>query len=272
MWYVGIQGLSKSALMFSLSKTLIVLASLGLFGNFANAGEIRILSADVFTNVLDKHFRAYERASGNKVVFEYATAGRIRDRLLLGERADVAIVTKPMIEELVAAGKITRGTGVDLARSTAALVVRKGTAKPDISSVDAFKRALKAARSISYPDPAGGGATGVLVAHDLERLGLAEEIKSKTVFAKPGHLAVARVANGEAELAIAQPMEALLQPGVEIVGPLPPELQSPTSFTFSAGELANTKDRPTAQSLIEYLRGKSVQSDLGSKGMKPARH
>jgi molybdate transport system substrate-binding protein len=257
--------------MFSRSKVLIAIAYLSLFGNLANAGEIKVLSANVFTNVLDDHFRDYERSSGNKVVFEYATAGKVRDRVLSGEQADVAIVTRPMIDRLEATGKIARGTSVDLARSAVALVVRKGATKPDISSLDAFKRALKSAHSVSYPDPARGGATGVLVTHDLDRLGLTDEIKPKTVFPKPGHFAVELVANGEAEVAIAQPMEALLQAGVEIVGLLPSELQNPASFTFSAGELANAKDRTAAHTLIEYLRSAPVQLALSRKGMEPGR-
>ena len=257
--------------MISRSKTLIALAYLGLLGNLANAGEIKVLSANVFTGVLDDHFHAYERSSGNKIVFEYATAGKVGDRIQSGEQADVAISTKPIIDQLEAAGKIARGTSVELARSAVALVVRKGAAKPDISSLDAFKSALKSAHSVSYPDPARGGATGVLVTHNLDRLGLTDEIKPKTVFPKPGHFAVELVANGEVELAIAQPMEALLQPGVEIVGLLPSELQNPASFTFSAGELANAKDRTAAQALLEYLRSAPVQSALGSKGMEPGR-
>lgn len=257
--------------MFFQSKTLMALAYLGLFGNFANAGEIKVLSANVFMNVLDDHFRDFERSSGNKVVFEYATAGKVRDRVQSGEQVDVAIATRPLIDQLEGAGKIARGTSVDLARSAVALVVRKGATKPDVSSVDAFKAALKSAHSVSYPDPARGGATGVLVIHDLDRLGLTDEIKPKTVFPKPGHFAVELVASGEAEIAIAQPMEALLQPGVEIVGLLPSELQNQASFTFSAGELANAKDRAVAHALIEYFKSAPVQSALRSKGMEPGR-
>src|SRR5262245_8960261 len=111
---------TRGSSMFSRSKTLIALTYLGVFGNFANAGEIKVLSANVFTNVLDDHFREYERSSGSKVVFEYATVGKIRDRLQSAEQADVAIVTRPMIDQLEAAGKIAPGTSVELARSAVA--------------------------------------------------------------------------------------------------------------------------------------------------------
>jgi molybdate transport system substrate-binding protein len=249
---------------------LIAFFFLCAFGSTANTAEIKVLSANVFTSVLDEHFHNYEHASGNKVIFEYVTAGKVRDRVQSGEQADIAIVTRPMIDQLEASGKIARGTSVDLASSAVALVVRKGATKPDINSIDAFKRALQSAHSVSYPDPARGGATGVLFTHDLDRLGLADEIKPKTVFPTPGHFAVELVANGEAEVAIAQPMEALLQPGVEIVGLLPSELQNRASFTFSAGELANAKEGPAAHALIEYLKSAPVQSALKAKGMEPA--
>lgn len=255
--------------MFSRAKMLIAFACFAAFANIANAAEIKVLSANVFTGVLDEPFRDYERSSGNKVVFEYATAGKVKDRVQSGEPADVAIVTRPMIDQLEASGKILGGSTVDLARSAVALVVRKGATKPDINSTDAFKRALQTAHSISYPDPARGGATGVLFTRDLDRLGITDEIQPKTVFPKPGHFAVELVANGEAEIAIAQPMEALLQPGVEIVGLLPSEMQNRPSFTFSAGEIANAKDRSAAHALIEYLRSASVQLALKNKGMEP---
>jgi len=252
-------------------KMLIAFASLSVSGYVGNAAEVKVLSANVFTGVLDEHFRDHERTSGNKVIFEYATAGKVRDRIQSGEPADVVIVTRPMIDQLETTGKIVHGTSVDLARSAVALVVRKGASKPDISSSDAFKQALRSAHSVSYPDPARGGATGVLFTHDLDRLGLTDEIKPKTVFPKPNHFAVELVANGAAEVAIAQPMEALAQPGVEIVGLLPIELQNPASFTFSAGEVANAKDQTTAHALIEYLRSAPVQSALKRKGMEPGR-
>src|SRR6266851_5161068 len=100
-------------------KMLIAFASLSVFGYVANAAEIKVLSANVFTGVLDEHFRDYERASGNRVIFEYATAGKVRDRIQTGEPADV-IVTRPMIDQLETTGKVVHGTSVDLARSAVA--------------------------------------------------------------------------------------------------------------------------------------------------------
>jgi molybdate transport system substrate-binding protein len=131
-----------------------------------------------------------------------------------------------MLAELLVQGRLA-GRIVDLARSTVGVAVRTGAAKPDISTVDAFKRSLSAAKSISYPDPARSGATGILVAQIFERLGLTAAMKPKTNFPPPGQFGAEVVARGDAELAISQPMEVLTQPGSELVGLLPAELQDP---------------------------------------------
>lgn len=237
--------------------------------NVCSASEIKVLSANVFTGVLDGLIGDFERSSGHKVVLSYATAGTIKKRVQSGEDGDVTIVTKPMMDELVRSGKVANGTAMDIARSAVAFVVRSGSAKPDISSLDALKRSLVAATSISYPDPTRGGATGVLFSGILERLSLVADVKPKTKFPPQGHFAVELVAKGDAEVAVAQPMEALRQPGVEIVGLLPPELQDPPNFTFVAGQMATAKEPEIAQSFIRYLVGPVVQSTLKAGGMEP---
>ena len=234
----------------------------------ASASEIKLLSANVFAGVLDGFVSEFERSSGHKVVIVYGTAGNIKSRVQSGEPGDVAIVTRPMMDELQKSGKIAPGTTRDIARSTVGLVVRSGATKPDIGTIDAFRRALLMASSISYPDPARGGATGVLFTGILKRLNLTDAVAPKTKFPPPGHFAVELVAKGEAELAVAQPMEALLQPGVQIVGALPPDLQDPPNFTFTVGQMAIAKELDAAHSLIEYLLGPPVQSALKSKGME----
>ena len=185
-----------------------------------------------------------------------------------GEFADITILPRPMLDELQRQGKVAPGVR-NLARSAVAVVVRSGAQKPDIASLDAFKRSLQTAASVSYPDPARGGATGVLFTKIIERLDLVEALKSKTKYPPPGHFAVELVAKGEVEMAIAQPMEALLQPGVEIVGLLPLELQDPPNFTFSVSLVVGAKEPEAAQSLIAFLTGATVAPVLKMKGMYP---
>jgi molybdate transport system substrate-binding protein len=129
-----------------MSSRSAVLAGLfavcALLPGVAGATEIRLLSANVFTGVLDGPIKDFERASGYNVVIIYATAGNIKGRVQSGEPGDVTIVTRPMMDELEKSGKIAPGTRADLARSAVAIVVRRGASKPDISSVDALKHAL----------------------------------------------------------------------------------------------------------------------------------
>jgi molybdate transport system substrate-binding protein len=235
----------------------------------AHADEIRVLSANVFTGVLDELVSGFERTSGHKVTVVFGTAGTIRNRVQTGEFADVTILPRPMLDELLRQGKITAGSIIDLAHSAVGVAVRSGTSKPDIGTVVAFRRALLAAASISYADPTRGGATGVLVTRVLDRLGASEDVKPKTKFPPPGRFAVELVANGEAEIALAQPMEVLAQPGVELVGLMPTELQDPANFTFSAGIIAVAKEIKAARTLIQFLSGPTAAAVLKAKGMAP---
>jgi molybdate transport system substrate-binding protein len=238
-------------------------------GAVANAAEIKVLSADVFTGVLDQLAGDFERTTGHKVTIVYGTAGATRNRVQAGEIGDVTILPRPMTDEVLRQGRITPGSIVDVARSAVGVAVRTGAPKPDISSVDAFTRSLVAAKSISYPDPARGGATGVLFTRVLERLGMTAEMKPKTKFPPVGQFAVDVVARGEAEIAISQPMEVLAQPGVELVGLLPPQLQDPPSFVFSASVLTAAKEPQAAKALIQFLSGPAAAAVLKAKGMNP---
>lgn len=254
------------------SATTIIVSAIGFLLSMAcpaNAAEIKVLSANVFTGVMDELAGAFERAAGHKVVIVYGTAGAIRNRVQAGEFADVTILPRPMMDGLGQQARAVPGSIVDLAHSAVGVAVRAGKPKPGIGSVDAFKRSLLAAKSISYPDPARGGAMGVLVTRVLERLGLTEVMKARTRFPPGDQFAVELVVRGEAEIAIAQPMAVLAQPGVGLVGLLPPELQDPPNFTFSAGVLAAAKESQTAQALIQFLTSPAAASVLKAKGMEP---
>jgi molybdate transport system substrate-binding protein len=238
-------------------------------GAGACAAEIKVLSANVFTGVLDELASRFEHSSGDTVIIVYETAGVIRNRVQASEAADMTVLPRPMLEVLMQQGRVVTGSTVNLARSAVSVAVRTGTPKPDIGSVEAFRQALSAAASISYPDPAGGGATGVLLTRVLDRLGMSAELKAKTKFPPPGHFAAELLANGEVEMAIAQPMEVQAQPGIELAGLLPQELQDPPNFTFSAGILVVARQPQAAQALIRFLSGPAAVAVLKAKGMQP---
>ena len=135
-----------------LAAPIVALATLFATSQGGLAAEVKVLSANVFTGVLDEVISGFEHWSSHNVVIIYGTAGNIRDRVKSGEFGDVAILTRPLMDRLEAQGKIPGGTTRDVARSRVALVVRVGATEPDIGSVEAFRRSLLAATSISYPD------------------------------------------------------------------------------------------------------------------------
>ena len=163
------------------AKIVLGLAFLGVTGGVAaRAAEIKLLCAVALHPAIDVLIPDSENSSGHKVTVAYGNAGAIADRFQKGEAADLVINAAPLMDQLRAQGKVVAGDRIIIAKVGVSAFVRKGAAKPDISSADAFKRSMLAARSIIYPDPAGGGASGIYMASLLERFGIAGEIKSKT--------------------------------------------------------------------------------------------
>src|SRR4051812_2094556 len=221
----------KRRSILSVSATIALgLAVFGITaGSTARAAEIRLLSASALHPAIDALIPDFEKSSGHKVTVAYGTAGAVADRVQKGEAADIVISSVPMIDRLQAQGKVVTGDRVIFAKVGVGAFVRKGAAKPDMSSADAFKRSILAARSIAYPDPAGGGASGIYVAELLERLGIGAEMKPKTKLSTLETL-YAIIASGEIEIGFNQVSEILAQPSIELVGPLPAAIQNYTQF------------------------------------------
>lgn len=256
-------------LMVPLILTACAQSSGGRRTAVTHRATIKVLSADVFTGVLEAPLGEFERMSGHGVTIHYGTAGAVRNRVQAGEVADVVILPRPMLDECLAQGRIVTGSIVSFARSAVGVGVRKGAPKPDVGSVESVRIALLAATTISYPDPRRGGATGILFTRVLERLGIADVMRGRTRFPAPGEFAVDVVARGEAEIAIAQPMEMLSRSGVELIGLLPPELQDPASFVFAAGVGAAGTEPDASTALVQFLSSPRVAVVLKSKGMDP---
>ena len=243
-------------------------AGLGLLssGGVARAAELKVLASVALTSALNELAPVYENTAGNKLSIEYSLAANLKKRILDGETAGVIILTRPMMDELQKRDKLEANSLVNVAGTPVSVVARAGAPKPDISSVDAFKHTLLTARSIVYADPAKGGASGVYFAHVLDRLGIAEQLKGKTMLV-PGAQAAEVVARGDAELGIAQASEIVPVAGAQLVGPLPGELASMTVFTAGIG--AATKSPGAAKALIEFLTGPEATSRLKTKGFEP---
>ena len=236
----------------------------------AHAAELKVLSAFGMQSVLEDLGPRFERTTGHNLVISYATGGGIVKRVGGGDAADVVITVRQGIDSLVKDNKAAAGSVTELARAGIFVAVRKGAPKPDVSSPDALKRTLLAAKSISYVDPASGGASGIHFAKVLDRLGIANEMKSKTVFPNPKAPAEVGVvvANGEAEMGVHIIQELMPVAGIEIVGPLPGDLQD--TVIFSAAIMTGAKDAALAKSLVDFLRTPEAVAAIKAQGMEPA--
>jgi molybdate transport system substrate-binding protein len=255
-------------------RSLVAAANMGFMfllvpGIEAEAAELKVLSAFGMQSVLEDLGPKFERATGHKLAISFATGGATVKRVQEGDAADVVITVRQGIDTLVKDGKAPAGTAV--ARAGIFVAVREGAPKPDVSSPDALKRTLLAAKSISYVDPASGGASGIHFAKVLDRLGIASEMKSKTVFPDPKSPAAVGVvvANGDAEIGVHIIQELIPVAGIEIVGPLPGDLQD--TIVFSAAIMTGAKDNiAAAKALVDFLRTSESAKVIKAKGMEPA--
>jgi molybdate transport system substrate-binding protein len=246
------------------------LAAAALFAlpGISNGAEIKLLCALGMKDVVDDLGPKFERASGHKLAIKFGTLGEVVKLVQGGESADVVIIPRQGIDTLVKDGKAASGNVSTLASSNIVLVVRKGAPKPDISSPEALKRALLAAKSITYGNPADGGASGIHFAKVVERLGIEKEMKPKTMYAKPGGDTGVQVANGKAELGVNQLQVLMPVAGIEVVGPLPGDLQATT--VFAAAIMPAARDAAASRSLVNFLRTPEAAKVIRAKGMDPS--
>ncbi len=238
----------------------------------ADPGALKVLCAGAMSPIISALAGPFEREVGKGVTIEFDRSGVVRDRAQRGEPADVVITTAAAIATLIAEGRVVPDTAAVVARSAIGVAVRRGAAKPDLSSVEGFKRALLAAKSIAYADPASGSPSGNHLMKVLDRLGLTSEVaqRARVIGAGTGGSVVVvceAVANGDAEIGIQQIAEILPVDGVELAGPLPGELQQLTAF--SAAVAAGAKDADAARRFMRFITSPSVAGVIRAKGMEP---
>jgi molybdate transport system substrate-binding protein len=222
---------------------------------------IKVLSTIGMRTVLEEVTPVFERQNGVTVTRVYDSSIALMKRVDAGETGDAAVFTAAAIDELIAQGKIVDRT--DLTRSFVGIAVRKGTPRPDISTPDAFKKTMLAARSIARSET---GASGLYFAGLIERLGLADALKQK-IIVQDG--IVGRIAaRGEAEIAVQQISELMQADGIDIVGPLPDELQSIT--VFSGGVFKGSSVADLAKAYVAHLASGEFAAVIRHKGMEPA--
>ncbi|MGL4286692.1 MAG: substrate-binding domain-containing protein [Phreatobacter sp.] len=246
---------------------LAMLALLSL-ASPVQAAEIKVMNSGGFTAAYRELLPAFERASGHSVVTSWgASMGTAPDaipvRLARGEAADIVILAASGLENLIRQGKVDPASRVDLARSSIGMVVRAGAPRPDISSVEALRKALLEARSIAY----SASASGVYISTELyQRLGVVDQVgpKSRRILSERVGSVVAR---GDAEIGFQQISELLPIQGIDFVGPLPAELQRVT--VFSAGILVDAREPEAARQLIGFLASPAARETVTRTGLEP---
>ncbi|OLB96891.1 MAG: hypothetical protein AUH76_10005 [Candidatus Rokubacteria bacterium 13_1_40CM_4_67_11] len=247
-----------------MSVRLIAFAMLFLAGTGAvQAAEIKVLSAGAVKAVIVNVGDAFEKDSGHKLSASFATVGVTRQKLA-AEPADVVIMTDVAIDEAIRQGSVVAGTRNDIARAGVGVGVKEGAPRPDISTPEAFKQTLLSAKSLVYVDPAQGATSGIHFASVLQRLGIADAVKSKTIL-WPGGYAAEAVVKGQAEIVVHQISEILPVKGVTLVGPLPKDLQKIT--IYSAGIATKSEVPDAARAFISYLVSPPVKAKFAQAGL-----
>ncbi len=226
----------------------------------ATAAEIRLICSNALHSVMVELGPQFEKATGHKLIVTYGSTGPLKEQIDKGAAFDLTILGPAAIDDLIKQGKAAAATRVEVARSGMGVAIRKGAPKPDLGSTDAFKRALLNAKSIAYSDT---GLTGTYIKGLVQRLGIADELKSKVVNGRGAET----VGQGKAELGITQISEILPVAGAELAGPLPPELQSYTVFPAAVATAAQQTD--AAKDLLKFLGSPEAAKVIRSHGLEP---
>jgi molybdate transport system substrate-binding protein len=233
----------------------------------ADAAEIKLISAGAVRSVLGGMVEDYARTSGNKFSLTVGSTGRLRAIIASGEPADLIIVSAPLMAELETTGKLMPGSRVDLGRVGMGVVIRDGASAPDLATPEAVKQALIKAQSIAYTNPAAGGTSYLHLMKIAEQFGIAEIVSKKGVHATGGNDAAAKVAKGEAEIAIVLISEIAAAKGARLAAPLPEALQLYT--VYAAAIPASSTDPANARAFITALTAPAMRERWKAAGWEP---
>lgn len=229
--------------------------------------EVRVLSTTAMKTALEALAPSFQQSTGHTLAFSFGPSGRMARLAREGEANDVTIVTSAGIDDLIASGWIVPGSRVDIARSAIGVAVQKGSPLPDISSAEAFKRSMLAARSVAMSHPTGGAQSGAHLAGIFDRLGIAEAMRAKSIYGPggPAGLVGNFLVRKEAEIALQQMPELLAVSGIDIVGPLPEEIQLVT--VFSAGLSTAARNPDGGRAWTDHLRTSQAAALIETSGM-----
>jgi len=251
------------ALHFAFSAALAA-AGMGA----ASAAELTLVAPGGIAAALQDLTAKYEAKSGNTVKATYGSGGGTKSQVIKGEAFDVPVV-QPPLAPVTASGNVIAASETPLAHVEVGIAVRSGEPHPDISTAEAVKKLLLNAKFIAFPNASGGAAAGVRFEETLKKLGIAEEMKPKIKPAQGGRGAMALLAKGEVEIGLTFISEIITEPGVEVVGPLPRDISTPTQLVGFVG--AHTKDQAAAKAFLAFLSGPEAAAVYKARGMEPGR-
>lgn len=229
----------------------------------AEAAEVKLLASGATKETCLDLIPAFEAASGHKVVSVWAGTVDIKKKMAAGEVYDVIIVAMPEIDAFIREGKVVSDSRTSVMKSAVGVAVRAGAPKPDIGSSDALKQTLLAAMSIGYST----GPSGTYMLSLFERMGIADQVKAKLRQVPPGQRIGTVIENGEAEIGFQQVSELIHEPGIQYVGPLPPDVGKIT--VFAAGVHSAAHEPEAAKALIKHLTAPAAAAAIRNHGMEP---
>ena len=251
-----------------INRILCFVVGLGLLAvlahaSAADAAEIKVLCSNGLKTVMEELVPQFEQATKHKVVVKFGLAGALKQQIEAGEPFDIAVLTPPLVDDLIKQGKIAADTRTVIARSGLGIMIRAGARKPDISTTEAFKRALLDAKSLTY---AREGASGAYFAGLLDRLGIAQDVKPKIRPAATAAQVGEAVTHGEAELGVLPVSEILPVRGAELLAAFPADVQG--YIVMTAGVNAGAAQRGAARDLIKFLMAPAALPVIKAKGME----
>jgi molybdate transport system substrate-binding protein len=246
----------------------VVIGLVFALATHVDAAEIKVLSTGGARAVITSLVPEFERKSGHKVHVDFATPGNMRDRLVQGEAADVAVAIAAVLPDLEKAGRITPGTRLQFAASYVGVVVRAGVAPLDVRTPDGVKQAILTATTVALSDPKAGTQLGATFIGAADRLGFGADLRSRVkLIPGPGSDVAAAVARGDADLGVTLISEILPVTGAALGGELPSDIMPPT--VIHAFLVSGAKDAETAKVFLDFLRSPDAGRAIEAKGMKP---
>ena len=251
---------------YALVSTVATIAVCGC--GAAGAAEVTLIAPGGIRVAVQQMVPDFERATGHKVNATFGSGGGTKERIIKGEPFDVPIVQLPLAP-VIASGHVVAASETLLATVAVGIAVRTGAPKPDISTADAVKRLLLGSNAIAYPNAATGAAAGVSFNETLQKLGIVDAMKPKIKIAQGGRGAMELLAKGDVDIGLTFISEIITEPGVEVVGPLPRDISSPTALVGFIS--AQSKEPEAAKALLRYLSSAEAAAVYKQRGMQPGR-